>query len=522
MGEASKSMSSSISIHSIEQAIHYYIKSLSEDVSSSGWRQFNWIWEELPWYTKLLAITGFLSFESTLNKFILPVLFKASISTLERFQKGDWRRQEEEKLKALYSFFHERLQLLTPFMPNESIKEFLALSISSKSFPSFICERDSWKELFSNLSAASQLKSKAILLWHRHETLSQYRLRLKSFYEASHDDMSEKKVIKRDAGHSANVNMRQQFTREGVEDKGLKAQQCSRELERLEEAIDSALQGIKKRIERISHKLNTFKEKVKSRYIFQAVLLRHEDYELYSYSEALYEESLTLLLELEEIQEKLVELVSRRIDTVERGEEVYVRLQEIDVSLDAFEKRREELETKGDAFESHVTTLSSRVEGSIFRLFKRIDAIPLLSLSNPIRQQQMKLVKMAREKLKLYRSLALKPPGPHISFTSLEREIGAVIELAKSFYEEGKEIEEMRSRLKVLSSEIEKIMREEAGREEFVDRTSKDTIPSLENILTKISLLDKNIEMLADRHEQFERIVEELSFFEKRREKKIS
>ncbi len=494
-------MAAAVTLSSLCHALRLYIKAETSSVGLAEWRAFEWLWQGLSFGGKTLGMIGCFRFQSLRERILLPHLISTAIPYIERYRAGSWRKQDEERLLEVVQFVIRSLKNeKTRSRVITRVSEDLVIELEKESFfRSFSSEKEQALEAIVKSGVHENAKIRAKVSWGRHETFSQYSSRLKNFV------LNE---VKSDGGGEPQTRASYQLSaRNGLhESEKTKSGQADPEFEIFHQNYIQKLRSIEHQFEELMKKASKMRDFIQEELLSRAILLRVESENLPSQVEMLHEKSLDFLIDIESLLEKVVERISKRYTTVSELKQVLDDLPHFEKSIQQTNERNRQLLAASHEIKATMDLLWKTIDGKLHELFKMLDSQPLLPVGSLLRSQQLKMIKMAREKLKQYRMLLQTPPGAHVAFHRIESETHSLYKVAKAFYDEGIEIEEMRRRLKGVARDVQAILSESES-----DTSKRSLGAELHAMLEKIALMEKNLEIIADRQGQFQKVTEDLA-----------
>lgn len=411
---------------------------------------YPWVKERLSLFSRFVGFFGGVNRPSWREKYLTPILLEASIPHLQRFFKGNWRVNEEQRLKVIFDFFSARIDTC-----RNSLEPHLITFLMGPT-PSFFQEK---------ARAQAFLKEGAIQ-WRRDETYSEYKKRLQSMQEKGRPI---KEALPRTAGIKEEALVFEPLTKKTKE-------HLDKTLERLhsirEECIDTSFQLEK-----------DFSKLFPLRYDFESLVTS-----LKQKQEALF----TLILTLENEIAKFSEM-----HVIAEEERASLLLEDVDALLEnlAAQGRR----IKESLLESRSQTEEARsiLYKQLQQITRAIDSVNLLPAESAFKEQQARIIRMARDKVKKFKESLSRGPGPGFPFAALEKDVELSIHLAKDFFKEGMEVMSMHEQLSSHIQQVENLVAKESG--------SKKA--KLLSLLADMKELQKTLEVSPDRQAYFDKVL---------------
>lgn len=415
----------------------------SSEGGYAQWKGLDWLWARLPLPARIVA-TFRIAPQWWKVHYVKEVLKKEAIPFLERLENGVWRYSEEEGLRVVFMF----AQSLKEDFPEKFA------SLLKSSFPSFGGER---------AKAQATDASKTQGGWYRDETLAQYRSRMKLVPRSKTPPRPRKEEP---VSH--------------VEKPRPKTTERLLRLVRDAETLKNEAVIVSGQVEQGYAK--AFPLRYESPTIIEAIeCMKSEIWTLISSIDVFY----TRLPDPQTLGEDVSD--EALLDLVIEGEQVWKKL---DLLVKGIQKDESD-------HQRTIEEVRARIQKKLQMLSRTVDQIPLLSSASTFRTHESRILRMAREKIKRFRTSLSKGPGPEMSFDCLEHEVTVLIELARDFYREGTEVETIRQQLIRMEHQIQSMLDDTM----HVSRTA-----ALQALLTEVSGLSKTLEASPDRKNHFERI----------------
>lgn len=414
------------------------------------WSKFSWIYNNLPWTIRVLARCH-IAKNWWKEKYVLPILQEAATPHLERYAQGLWRQFEEEKLKTLFFFFQPK---------KNSFSQALCSFLSS-SPPSFVTEKNYFQQ--------QAPKTYGTLNWYRDETFSHYKDRISTLLRRQ--PVSGSQPQKKEVPEPP-TDLVKPYTQKAAVI--------------LVEELLSLRQNIIELCENLKQELAS------------AFPLRMEIEETITSLTVISEKAWSLLTQVDKLLSTIPEHGSLGMTESSLRETIHLTnavKKEIHNSFN-------ELKSLMQRLQPQIQTARSYLLQQLHLLSRSIDKTLLLPACSQLRPQETRLLKVAREKVKRFRTCLSKGPGPQICLRTLQDEISVLLELASSFYEEGRAIESMREQIRRLQTQVNAARSTE---------TNVEKAKRLQGLSAEIAHLLDTLDITADRKHRFDKIVHALS-----------
>jgi len=429
-----------IRLQDIERAVCFFQKPVSER-SKENKKGLEWLWKRVSWSGRMLGSVGMQEQKWWYRRYVLPILCRAADAHLRRFLLGDWREIEERRLSTLFSFF-SRVVVQNPEFFSREITDFLLGEA-----PSFSKERKTVQSLLSE-----KKKGYGSFSWYKDELFSQYQRRMRALHKRG--DSSSKQ-----------------------------SQENSPQ-----ETQDPLKPATKRRVKEFISEILVLKERIHDFYnttlereakIFP---LRAECGKTLSSIQDVQKKSFDLVITLDDlsswIAEPFIDKEARR-----RLKEAKGVMQKISESFEDLCVLEQGLKKEGEGEQS-------LLQRQVRALSRKIDKLPSLPPSCSLKEQQLSVIKMARTRVKEFRTALVRGPGPNRTFQETEQEVTHFLKTAQALYDEGVEIEQTKSELTQLRKQVEK------------KESTKGLLDRIENILESLEVIANRKKVLAQIYDE--------------------
>ncbi len=431
----------------LEQAIHVCTSSASHGEIQT-WQAMTWLWNQLSWSARFMTHFGASGFAWWKQRYIFPILCQESIPYLEKFLDGDWTYVEEESLRHVFHFWAP-YSAKNPGLFPQRISKFL-----SGPCPSFHTERDACQ---SRVAGGGEGASYS---WLADETFATYRSRMNALVRRipRRRTADVKRVCPAD---------KQQAGDQNTEAMKEKAKKCI-------EAITS----VRDQVEELSAMMD--------RDVAKAFPLRKEGEQMVADLQQCREEAFSLLFSVDALLMQFSEEISACLPE----QEGRTLIHDAEQSLTNLQKQLMMLRSRRDPVCSMIEEHRAAIGTHLQALSRLLDRVPILESAHPFRLHQTRIIRLARDKLKGFRGAISKGPGPEETLRQLECEIERAAELAKDFYDEGRDIVTSQERL----HELERRIQKQLSAERHVVR-----ITELRDLLSEVQNLRESLGVASDR-----------------------
>ncbi|MGR3951603.1 MAG: hypothetical protein QRY74_01590 [Chlamydia sp.] len=487
-------MTASVTLSSLCYAIELYSKSKVTHTSFSSWRDFPWLYNRFSLIEKMYGSIGFFRFQTVRERTLVPHILLSALPYIERYQAGNWRRQDEERL-------HEVVRFAVEIIRDESQykKKFLSLVapelrlflVQGGSLNSFASEKEKTLQRLCEVEVNENPKNRLRSAWSRYETFSQYISRMKNLILEIESQEAHKEVQERSCRLAYRaVELPAKKTKSAVFN--------DTQLESLHSSYIQKLRLLESGLNELVQKGSSTQEFIRKELKKSAIRFRLEPFSILQETLNLEEDTLSFLIQVERFLALIAEYMGRRYSSVDAIEEAFDMIHILEKNLVSLPSQEVDLLHQARDLQQKVESATKKIDEKLHTFFKMFDSQPLLPIGSILRAQQLKMMKMAREKLKQYRLLAM----PTVAFHELEQHISSIYNMVIAFYSEGIEIENSRKQFKKLIVDATAV--------EIEKRDSSYKNFELQRVLEEAIQIEKNLEMIADRKEQFQKVSAEL------------
>lgn len=488
-------MTELITLSSLCQAFQLYRRADVSPAAFAEWRSYEWLWNGMTISQKCISFFGLFRYKPIRTHILFPLLLRSSVPYVQRYLDGDWRKQDEERLIEL-------MACLTTSLQNDQLQHYLTDYFSAKyvekltaahfELETFAALKERTVPLLTRFVDSQKALQKTS--WTRLETFSQYKERLELLVKELEKKnqwkiASEQRLIERQDPKSV-FKMSENYSDTEAYRKRIALFQ---EMDR----------SVKQYIDHIGY----MREKKLVPVLQQTALMRVEAPEILQDAKILYDVSFTLQVQGENLLESILEALSGYEGDLDEGVDWQTRVDLADQELEKLGEYVALAQDSVDAIQSEVQNIAHRIDERLLRLFRLLDNQPLLPSTSKLRGHQLRLIKTGREKLKQYKNCLQNIPGPFFPLGKVEQELATLIELSQEFYREGIEIDRIRSGLQSLYHKMEQMLSTDS-----VEKKSS-AMHSIEMMLEKILYIDRNLEILPDREQEYRMVLKGVAGF---------